>query len=969
LLEHQDALLAREFQDQNMGALFPFVLTLRRAPLQLTLLEGMGRACETFPDTPLSKTFQLDLEKIKIKGNQDTRALLSLLERFSTLVREQGYVGVLLVLDELGKALEHAARHEAEDIYLLQELAETASRSGQTPLFLVGVLHQAFDQYGEHLSLSTRKEWGKVQGRFADLAFLEPPEQQIRLAARAVEALGFAHGQNSSVAQTLAELGLATLGIAKDEFVTLCEQAAPLHPTVLIALPHLFRRFAQNERSLFAYLLSGEAHALPDVWRARANTVRLPDLFDYFATNLLGSLSRQALARRWLEVLDALERSPDLSALEREVLKAVGVLSVLGEVSPLQAGRETLSLALADTSEDSTVRGALERLEARKLIVYRRFNHTYKVWEGSDVDLEEQLELARRQVAGQFSLAESLAKYLPARPLVARRHSFETGALRFFALHYLDNPDGLAHLTVPLGADGVLVCALPGQAEGAARFLELARSSACAGRFDLIVAVPQHLRSLREAALELRALHWVRENVSELRDDRVARRELNERLAYLENTLERSVTQLLDPRPEPRGSGTLYLYRGEVQNTPTPRVATELLSSAMDQVYSQAPHLLNELLNRRVLSSAAAAARRTLLERMLTQHDSPSLGIEGFPPERSMYESVLHSTGIHAEREDGWGFAAPDPAGSARLTPAWNALSSRVFAAMAEPISLEHLFAELSTSPYGVLPGVMPVLFTAFWLAHAQEVSLYREGAFIPEPGMADLEVLMRRPELFAVAGSELSGERAAVLERLGQSLNVPSSLVSVVRALVRMVRSLPDTAWRVKDMSPDIVRVREVFERAKSPEKLLFVDLPGALELPPFGSSEDAPQTLEPFFERLNATIGAWSRFAPDQILWARDLFLNACDLPPTSEGWQTLREKVAQLEPKSLNQNLVPLISRLQSAPDDASALESALALIAGRAPRTWQDADRERFPAQAQAMGERYGQGLELNSLVAA
>ena len=38
-------------------------------------------------------------------------------------------------------------------------------------------------------------------------------------------------------------------------------------------------------------------------------------------------------------------------------------------------------------------------------------------------------------------------------------------------------------------------------------------------------------------------------------------------------------------------------------------------------------------------------------------------------------------------------------------------------------------------------------------VARSDEATIYREGTFIPEPGIADWEALLRRPELFAVAG------------------------------------------------------------------------------------------------------------------------------------------------------------------------------------------------------------------------
>ena len=73
-------------------------------------------------------------------------------------------------------------------MFVLQSLAEFAARSEDTPLFLLTILHQAFEQYAQRLGQSQREEWAKVQGRFEDVAFMEPTEQVLRLIGDAIEA-------------------------------------------------------------------------------------------------------------------------------------------------------------------------------------------------------------------------------------------------------------------------------------------------------------------------------------------------------------------------------------------------------------------------------------------------------------------------------------------------------------------------------------------------------------------------------------------------------------------------------------------------------------------------------------------------------------------------------------------------------------------------------------------------------------
>ena len=101
--------------------------------------------------------------------------------------RDEGYKGVLLVIDELGKLFEYAAKYPQKgDVYVLQELAEHVSRTNAFPAILVGVLHQSFEEYGHLLDIGTRREWSKIQGRFDDVAFLEPADQVIRMVAEAI---------------------------------------------------------------------------------------------------------------------------------------------------------------------------------------------------------------------------------------------------------------------------------------------------------------------------------------------------------------------------------------------------------------------------------------------------------------------------------------------------------------------------------------------------------------------------------------------------------------------------------------------------------------------------------------------------------------------------------------------------------------------------------------------------------------
>jgi hypothetical protein len=947
--------MARSFKNKG---LCPVVLTLRRAPLAQLILEGLLKSLENERQSKQIRSLISEIKNDLQSNETNSQVVRTRIETFINVLPKH-YRGMILVLDELGKALEYAARNTAEDIYLLQELAEYASRSEDKPFILIGILHQSFEQYGEYLDHAARQEWSKVQGRFCDIAFVEPPEQQIRLAVQAIDSLGIQQSQlkiaaTSKIADTIVEKGFMPNGLKPNEVHALAIDTLPLHPTVLFALPYLFKRFAQNERSLFAYLLSSEPFGLQEKLTNNGHDfIRLPDLFDYFLANVSGNITKKTYGRRWLEIADALERTPDLSSDEAKVLKAIGLLGILGEISFMAATREFISISLSDNVTSDTVQKCLLSLQKRSLIIYRRYNDTYKIWEGSDIDIEARLDEGRRKTRGAL-LAEDLQKFLPVRPMVARRHSHEVGAMRYFELRYIDTPVQENKLLPSEGMDGTAVCCLPGTQEQSAAFIEWAEKINLP---NVLIVLPHQIGTLRDAATELRATHWVWHNTPELRDDRIARRELAERTASIERLLSQAVQHLLDPRPEPYGSNAIWYYNGQKQDhVKDLRGISKLLSDVMDVVYLESPRIKNELINRRTISAAAAGARRNLVERMLTNANEILLGIEGYPPERSIYESVLMVSELHRQEAPNW--QIPTKKDSLNLLPTFKRMEKIIFGSIDEPCSVDTLLADLSRPPYGVMPGVFPILLVAFVLSCQDQISLYRENVFIPDPNIADYEVLMRRPELYAVQGSRLQGERAIMVERISSRLNVLPTTLSVARALISMVRSLPDHAWRTKQLPEHVLNLRTVIEQARSPERLLFVEIPGALNEEPFSDHEIINKVrIDRFFEKLNQAIQLWARVTEDRIKAAGDTLLKACNLPVGKEGWQELINTAHDLKPKPLGEALTPFVTRLTTENEFNTIIESVLALIANRPPRSWTDNEVEKFPVLAKQIGDEF------------
>jgi len=606
-LRKTDPELAVELADLDVcqnGAkgFLPVLVTARRAPAPTCIIEGIVTALTSETSKKLktlggklNATFQAATNG----SSADTRVVVSALESASAAARDEGYKGVLLVIDELGKLFEYAAKYPQKgDVYVLQELAEHVSRTNAFPAILVGVLHQSFEEYGHLLDIGTRREWSKIQGRFDDVAFLEPADQVIRMVAEAIHRkdLRLPSGLDAKVERVVAiasEIGAVPPGMPVDVFRRAAIAAYPLHPLTLVALPYVFRRFAQNERSLFSYLSSMEPYGFQEFVRTRRmmaeapEFIRLGDLFDYFTSNFGLGLYRQPQALRWLEAADVLEQKDHLDSSQRAVVKTVGVLSALGQFSHLSASAGMVSFAVNDTATpDKSLQGSLADLKDASILTYRSYNKSYRIWEGSDVDITERIAEGERKTRQTVSLAYNVRHYITSRPMVARRHSFETGALRLFDVIYVDSLETLDQgMQADTRMDGKVLVCLSESPSLLDQFQK--RAEELTDGTNLLFAIPQQIGELRGVITELSALRWVWDNTPELRDDRIARRELSLRITEAEQRVLRNLNGLVDPREEPVGSGCLWFTAGRLQQVTTPAEVSQLLSDVYDRIFDK----------------------------------------------------------------------------------------------------------------------------------------------------------------------------------------------------------------------------------------------------------------------------------------------------------------------------------------------------------------------------------------------
>jgi hypothetical protein len=887
-----------------------------------------------------------ELERLERKGDKLTSK--AVVQGFGSVILELRKLrlatGIVLIVDELGKALEHAARNSG-DIFVLQELAEFAASFQIPGLLLITLLHQSFEQYAAGLRASARNEWAKVQGRFADIAFQDPPEQVLHVLAKAIEqhpdpALGKIRSTASSIAAKMYEVGAAPRGFSKRAFVGMSAALAPIHPVTALCLTRLCRKFGQNQRSLFAFLLSREPNGFMG-FLEEGKTAELfgpARLFDY----VLDSFGSAALvgdgAVRWAETQAVLQQHPDLQASEQEIIKIVGLLTSVGAYGNLLATADVLRLAVDRESVGHTCK----ELSRRSILVYRKHSGSFALWQGSDVDIEERLKEAQKRVASLGTLAARMKCRVVPPPVIAKRHSFRTGTLRFFKVKFAAASE-IGVLPNDPESDGTLMYVLPDSDEDRVRAVELAASSQFKARPDIVLAIPSTTEPLKHGFRELELLQWVAQNTPELQSDSVARRELRTRLTFAERQLEFEIGRLFSPSAVTQ---TCWFQGGIERSVPSARLLSQMISDICDQVYSSTPIIRNELLNRRHLSSAAAAARRTLIEAILKRSSESQLGIEGFPPELSMYVSVLKASGMHRAAESNT-FELGPPFTDSSLFPVWSRIERFFADCELQRQGVTDLYHILAGPPFGLKQGVIPVLFCASLLCHDTDVALYEEGAFVPEVTTDVFERLLKHPQEFEVRSYRVSGVRKQVFEQYAAVFDAQNAanLVAVVRPLFKFFNRLPDYSKRTGTVSSTAIAVRDALFAAREPDVLLFQQLPAACGFSAFSPAEDA-RDFQKFFRKLREALAELQRTYDDLLAHATDVLFGAFDVS-AKKGRPELQLRARAIADYAVEPRMRALLLHLTDT-DLAEVLwiEAVATLCVGKPPRTWTDTDRARF-----------------------
>jgi hypothetical protein len=757
----------------------------------------------------------------------------NLLEAVKDLAEKED-CGLFIVIDEMGKFLEGAAEG-VSDIHLFQELAELAVRSNGK-IVILGILHQAFAEYARRLSRDIRDEWSKIQGRFIDLPLNVAGEELIELISRAIKS-NIKPEKPTRFAKITAKHIAMWRPIHTDNFSVSLSQCWPLHPVTASLLgPISRRRFGQNQRSVFGFLNSAEPYGFSAFLK---NTLFNDDilyvpaqLWDYLRANLEPSIMASSDGHKWSLAVDAISRAEAFSTDPKavEVIKCIALMDLFQERSGLVPEAELLAICV-DNLSNKGLEEILSSLERQSIIRYKKHKKAYSLYEGSDFDISTSVEEAFEQIPTlDFNRIRQAARF---QPIVAKKHYHETGALRWFEVDLVPSEQALkvAETYQPVdGSIGLVMIVLGDDGETTPIDIEkiCRKASGINQEWPVFVSSAENSWLIRSHAKELQALEWIKNNNLALGGDTVARREVENRLAEIKDKLEEYLSTTL--------SSAKWFIDGKAAAPLTFKELHSWASEKADLLYGETPRINSELINRIKPSSNSGSALKTLLKAMAERQGQDRLGIEGYPAEGGLFETLLAKTGLYDRKT--LSFKAPTAKNdSFRLLPLWDAADHFFKTNKHRSTPITELYRLWSGKPYGVKDGLLPFFAMAYLMTRSQDYAVYREGTYRPSIDGLFIDYLTKSPKdialramNFSVIGKKILAGVTKTLNRIHmdkQPLSEISPPLEIARSLVSTVMDLHPWVLRTRQISSNAIKIRELIKNANDPNKVLFDDLP----------------------------------------------------------------------------------------------------------------------------------------------
>jgi ribosomal protein S15P/S13E len=850
---------------------------------------------------------------------------------------------LFVIIDEFGKFLEYASKHNPErELYFVQQLAEFCNNPDHN-IVLITTVHQSLESYAYSLSVTQKQEWTKVKGRFREITFNEPVEQLLHLAAEHISKHSNQGSNNKSISKCL-ELSLKTKAfIFNSDFVN--EVAEKLFPLDLLAANTLtlaLQRYGQNERSLFSFLEASDHTGLTKFNHKKNPFYNISNVYDYLNFNFYSFINSKYNPdfSAWASIrssIDVVERTFDTTITDYiKAVKTIGLLNIFaasGSVIDNTNLSDYLELACGINNANQVIKD----LESNQIIRYRAHNKRYILFEGTDLDIESAIIEAGNRISEVGDIAALIDKHIKFSPVFAKQYSYETGSPRYFQFIVSDYPiDKL----VPEGEiDGYINLVFNPKLTDA-DFLKISEYQDEA----ILYCFFKNSSEIKNLLFEIEKIRKV---IDENRDDKVAKRELESIFESQVRLLNHYITGSIY-------SGSEYIvwcFKGDKKEIKSKKDFNKLLSQICRIVYDATPVFKNELVNKHKISSSIHTAKRKYFNALTNSWDQENLDFDDtkFPPEKTIYLSLLKENGISPNRQNSTDVISIDSSSS--FYKLWRASEDFLERAKHEQLKVSELSDLLIKKPFKLKQGLVDFWVPTFLFLKRDDFAIFNGDSYIPTLSEENLGLLAKEPQKYFIKTFDIEGVKLDIFNNYRKLLNQTTevkidneSFIETIKPFIVFYKQLPEYSKNTKRLSAPALRIRQAIATSKDPERTFFESFPSALGLTLITLQEDHSR-LQDYTTKLQSAVRELRTAYDELVNRFEDFILNEFvgEKLEFEVYKQTLQKRFKKLRKHMLLSYQRTFMQRIDSTLDDRKAwLNSIAQAVTGRTLEMFSDDD---------------------------
>jgi ribosomal protein S15P/S13E len=896
--------------------------------------------------------------EVQTNNNKQENILSEIFHRYHSIGKEDKVLFILI--DEFGKFLEYASRNNPEkELYFVQQLAEFCNNPKHN-IVLITTVHQSLESYAYSLSRTQQQEWTKVKGRFRELTFNEPVEQLLFLASEHISENVEAKISKSEIEKCLKLTTETKAFNFNTDFLK--EISSKLYPLDILSANTLtlsLQRYGQNERSLFSFLESSDHTGLAKFNKHENPFYNLSNVYDYLNFNFYSFLTSKYNPdfSAWSSIRSSIEEVE--RAFETNINEYIKAVKTIGLLNIFSASGSILDLNFINNYLITAcgildAKNIIKNLESKNIIRYRSHSQRFILFEGTDLDIQTALIEAGNRISEVVDITTLLNKHIQFSPVFAKQSSFSTGTPRYFEFVISDYPI----LKIPEGEiDGFVNLVFNGKLkESDIQNKSMLQDEA------VIYCFFKNSTEIKNLLFEIEKIQKVLE---ENKEDKVAKREL-------ENIVDSQIRLLNHFITDSIYSGSKevkWYFKGEEKSILDKKDFNKLLSQVCCSVYYATPEFKNELVNKHKISSSIHSAKRNYFKALANNWDKENLGFEDskFPPEKTIYLSLLKENGISPIREKSLDIISIDENSS--FNKLWRASEDFLERAKSEQLKISELSEILSKRPFKLKQGLIDFWIATFLFLKRDDFAIFNDESYIPNLSEENLELIAKYPDKYSIKTFDIEGVKLDIFNSYRTFLNIATeekfdnnSFIETIKPFIVFYKQLPEYSKNTKRLSSSAIKIRKAIETSKDPEETFFEAFPNALGITLSILQKDKTK-LQSYTRNLQDAVREL-RTSYDELLKRFEEFI-CVEFVGKSVDFDAyksyLQKRFSKLKKHMLLSNQKTFVQRLDSPLDDKKAwLNSIVQAVAGKTLEMFSDEDEimlyERFKSMI----------LELDSL---